>query len=330
MKDVLLSIESLSDELLEVYSVSGMVRGTKGRGAVEWAFRSNPRAFAVARHNGRIEGVSAYILSRMKFGKGTGAGLQAVDSFVTNDMRGKGVFTELARAYDRHAGRSGADLVWGFPNDNAAPAWFRKLDWHSHEQVPLLVKPLRSGLFLRKMRLPLDIPLSLARDQNLGAVAGIEGWADSLWENVALKIGCGTVRDREYLSHRLFRAPQANDYRVVVDDNLHTAALVATREAAKHGGRIAYLMEALGGASLRELLMSELGRLRDRGVEIVLAWSFPWSPNYSALRGAGFLPFPQRLRPIRIWFGSRPKTSAAACANDSRQWYLSYLDSDTV
>jgi N-acetylglutamate synthase-like GNAT family acetyltransferase len=330
MKGLVVSIEGLSSELLDVYKASDMVRGKGGRDAIEWAFDSNPNAFAVARHDGRITGVSAYILSRMKFGKITGVGLQAVDSFVSTDMRGKGVFTQLARAYDEHARQSGADLVWGFPNDNAAPAWFRKLGWRSHEQVPLLVKPLRSGFFLRKLQLPLDIPLSVARDQNLAAATDIGDWAESLWESVALGIRCGTVRDREFLSHRLFRAPQANDYRVVADPNPRTAALVATREATKHGGRIAYLMEALGGASLKELLMSELGRLRGRGVELVLAWSFPWSPNYRALRGAGFLPLPERLRPIRIWFGSRPKTNAAACANESGQWYLSYLDSDTV
>ena len=86
----------------------------------------------------------------------------------------------------------------------------------------------------------------------------------------------------------------------------------------------------LGGPSLQALLMSELGRMASRGVEIALACSFPWSPNDRALRKAGFMPLPERLRPIKIWFGSTPKTTQADRANREGQWYLSYLDSDTV
>ena len=89
-------------------------------------------------------------------------------------------------------------------------------------------------------------------------------------------------------------------------------------------------MEAMGGAALKGLLLSELGRLRERGVEVVLAWCFPWSPNYPTLRAAGFIPLPERVRPIRVWFGSRPHTKAAAGANEPGRWYLSYLDSDGV
>ncbi len=107
-------------------------------------------------------------------------------------------------------------------------------------------------------------------------------------------------------------------------------ALVATREAKKHGGHIAYIMEAFGQEEIEPLLLSELGRLAANGAEIALAWAYPWSPNYRILRKAGFLPLPERLRPIHIWFGGCPKTSRAERANEVSQWYLSYLDSDTI
>lgn len=309
---------------------SGMEREKLGSSAIEWVVTSNPRAFAVARHEGRIAGISAYVMSRMKFGDNSGVGLQAIDSFVAGDMRAKGIFTKLARAYDEHARQTDTDLVWGFPNENAAPAWFQKLGWYRQGQVPFLVKPLRAGLFLRKINVPISFPVSFARDQGLPAASDLGAWADGMWEEFASGIGCATIRDQEFLRHRLFRAPQSNEYRVVTDSNPMSAALVATREAKKHGGHIAYLMEAMGGSSLRGLLLSELGRLRNRGVEAVLAWAFPWSPNYHVLRRAGFFPLPKRVRPIRIWFGSRPHSLAARCANETKQWYLSYLDSDTV
>lgn len=330
MSGPVISIEPLSDELMDAYLASGMERGKSGRFAVDWAFGNNPAPFAVARNDGQIVGMSGYIQSRMQFGAEAGVAFQAVDSFVSESMRGKGIFTQLARAYDAHAASSGGDLVWGFPNDNAAPAWFGKLGWHRHGQVPFLIKPLRAGYFCRKFRLPLDFPLTRARDQNLPCVTEVGDWGDVLWDSVAPAVGVGTVRDRAFLNHRLFSGPQATQYRVVASPDQTEPAIMATREAEKHGGRIAYVMEALGGSSLEPLVMSELGRLATRGVELALAWSFPWSPNYRTLRKAGFVPLPERLRPIQIWFGSKPKSGLAAPADQQDQWYLSYLDSDTV
>ncbi len=330
MTELVIAIEPLGEELVAAYIASGMERGKAGRRPIDWAFGSNPAPFAVARHDGAIVGISGYIQSRTKFGENIGTAVQAVDSFVSESMRGQGIFTRLAQDYDKHARQSGTDLVWGFPNDNAAPAWFGKLGWHRHGQAPFMIKPLRSGFFGRKLRLPIDVPLTFARDQHVTAVTEIGDWGDALWERVASKVGVGTIRDRAFLQHRLCDAPHASQYRVVADTATNSPALVATREADKHGGRIAYVMEALGGPSLLPLLMSELGRLASRGIEVALAWSFPWSPNYQDLRRAGFLPLPERLRPIQIWFGSAPKTPQAERANSEGQWYLSYLDSDTV
>jgi GNAT superfamily N-acetyltransferase len=325
-----ISIEGISPELVEAYRLSGMDRGRSGARALDWAFGDSSEAFAVARHDKRIVGVSGYIRTRMKLGNAQGSAFQAVDSFVTPDMRGKGLFTKLANAYEKHASKEGHDLIWGFPNDNAAPAWFEKLGWLRHGQAPFLIKPLRAGYFLRKLGLPFDFHLSSSRDQRIAEVREVGDWADALWNRFSLNVKVGTVRDRSYLEHRLLGPPQADRYRIVADASTENGALVATREEHKHGGRIAYLMEAMGGKSLNELLQSEIGRLRDRGAELVLAWSFPSSPNYRFLRRAGFLPLPERLRPIRVWFGSRAISASGAVSANIGDWYLSYLDSDTV
>jgi len=265
----------------------------------------------------------------MKLGHAEGSGAQAVDSYVAPEMRGKGLFTTLAKSYAEHAAASGMDLVWGFPNDNAAPAWFGKLGWERHGQVPFLVKPLRAGYILRKLRVPGDFPLSRRRDEGLTPVTAVGDWVDDVWDRFSANITCATIRGRAFLNHRLFAGPAASDYRVVADPGAK-GAIVATREAEKHGGRIAYLMEAMGGNTLPAMLNSEMARLRTGGTELVLAWSYPWSPNYKTLRACGFYPLPERLRPIRIWFGARPSSALGICAQQRENWYLSYLDSDTV
>lgn len=329
MSEVSISVEPLSDEILGSYVASGMDRAKTGRVGLEWAFQGNSKPFAVARLEGEIVGISAYIRSSMNLLGQHGVALQAVDSFVFEKARGKGVFTGLARAYERHAREEGADLIWGFPNANAAPAWFGKLNWNQLGQVPFLIKPLRAGFLLRKLRLPLDFPVSFSSDQKISPISAFGEWSDALWSSLSGGIGCGTARDRSFLSHRLLKSPSASSYRIVASEQ-DRGAIVATMEAIKHGGHIGYLLEAMGHSDLDGLLASELGRLRDRGVEVVLAWSFPWSANYRSLRKAGFFPLPERLRPIQIWFGSRPQSTISAPAGDTKNWYLSYLDSDTI
>lgn len=330
MSEFDITIEGLSDEIIEAYALAGLHRVEHGPSAIEWAFKDNPTPFAIARADGRIVGVSAYILSRMKFSDQAGKALQAVDSFVMPQARRKGLFSTLAVAYREHAEQSGIDLVWGFPNENAAPAWFNRLGWTSFGQVPFLIKPLRAGYFLRKLGVDLDFRVSRHSDANAKPVTSLGKWVDPLWEKVAEGIGVSRQRDREYLSHRLFHSPEAGSYRVVASADPNQGALVATREMEKHGGQIAYLMEAFGGGDLRPLIASELGRLADRGTELALAWSYPWSPNYSALRKCGFLPLPNRFRSIKIWVGASHISEKGAPASIKSNWYLSYLDSDTI
>ncbi len=329
MSELSISVEPLSDDLLAAYIASGMGRAKTGRIGLEWAFHGNTKPFAVARLDGEVVGISGYIRSSFNLSGRHGVALQAVDSFVFEKARGKGVFTGLARAYERYAREESADLVWGFPNANAAPAWFGKLNWNPLGQVPFLIKPLRAGFLLRKLRLPVDFPVSFAADQKIAPIAAFGEWSDALWSSLSAEIGCGTARDRSFLSHRLLKSPSASTYRIVASEQ-ERGAIVATTEATKHGGQVGYLLEAMGYTDLDALLASELGRLRDRGVEVVLAWSYPWSANYRSLRNAGFLPLPERLRPIQIWFGSRPLTPSATAAEKARNWYLSYLDSDTI
>lgn len=324
-----ISVEGLTDELVHFYQANALDRAQAGREGVGWTFRTTREPFCVMRQGDRIVGLSAYIETRCKFGTTQGSALQAVDSFVSATMRGKGVFTRLARAYSEHAAANGFDLIWGFPNANAAPAWFGKLGWANHGQVPFLVRPLRAAYFLRRLRLPGDFRIFSALDRRLKPLREAEPWLDRLWAAFSARIGCATIRDRSFIEHRLFRGPNAASYRIVAEPG-HDGALVATREAHKHGGHIAYLMEAMGGNSLKDVLESELARLRDGGTELVLAWCYPWSPNYRTLRGCGFVPFPSALRPIDIWFGARSYSARGGIALDRTNWYLSYLDSDTV
>jgi hypothetical protein len=325
-------LEPLGDEIVRAYETFGLDRRRNGRRAVEWTFASGTGGycpFSVVRSRQGIIGMSAYIRARIKLGDAEGIACQAVDSYVSEAARGKGMFTKLAAAFGREAPAAGIDVIWGFPNANAAPAWFGRLGWKSHGQVPFLFKPLRAGYFFRKIGASIDFPITRHRDHNLPAATGLDESVTEVWLRFSKRIGCAIVRDEHFLRHRLFGAPHSEEYRVVVETEAE-GAIVASRTVEKHGGKIGYILDAMGGKAIRGLLCSELGRMRAAGADVALAWCFPWSPNYGAYRGAGFLPLPERLRPIEIGFGSRAYSARGAITDRRESWYLSYLDSDGI
>ncbi len=300
---------------------------------LEWKFASTPAGpgtFGAAIDGEKYLGLSAYIRHYIKLAAHKGIALQAVDSIVAPSARGQGIFTRIATHVAEEIASSEIDLLWGFPNANAAFVWFSKLGWANHGEVPILFKPLRSGILTRRIGIHgMNLPLSRLSDGGATAANSAPKTIDALWDRFSYSISAAIIRDREYVEWRLFNSP-CRIYRVVYEIAGDEEDLVATTSLYKHGGHIGYVMEAMGGKNLNEVLRAEIGRLAACGVEIVLAWCFPWSPNYRAYRRLGFLPLPPRFRPIKINFGSRAVSKAGLSAHDPRSWYLSYLDSDTV
>lgn len=331
--DIRIGLEGSSPELEAAYSAFGLERAAQGPAALEWTF-ALPAApcppFNVARRENRIIGLSANIAARIKLGEAEGVAFQAVDSFVSEEARGKRLFSRLAQGFADAASAAGCDVAWGFPNANAAPAWFGGLGWQNFEQVPFLVRPLDASFLLGKARLPGSF--RLARGAKVAHTSPREFGpeTDALWARFSASIGCAVMRDAAALNHRIIAAPHAEQYRVSMFGEGEARALVISRIVERHGARIAYVLEAMGGAALGPLLRSELRHLALEGAEVALAWCFGWSPNYRAYRSAGFLPLPKRLRPVEINFGARALSARGTPAEVRENWYLSYLDSDGI
>jgi hypothetical protein len=83
----------------------------------------------------------------------------------------------------------------------------------------------------------------------------------------------------------------------------------------------------VGAALLTECLC----RVAFGGADAVLAWCFRHSPNAKAYSRTGFLPLPEKLRPIELHVGVRPlDDSLSEVLGQRKNWYISYCDSDTV
>ena len=310
---------------------------------LDWRFRRNRHGeakFAVASVDDRIVGLIALVPTRLHSASGELLGYQAIDTAVHPSFRGRGLFVEMGKlAQDPR--ELGGEVLWGFPNANAAPGWYGRLGWTNFGAVPLLMRPLRSSFLLGRLHPMLrKIDLPLIRDRVSPATAyddgaELSGDVDQLWRRIAPQFGIAVDRSGEWMRWRLIDKPGAS-YRCVGQKSGagELRAFVAMKLADKHGGRLCYIMEAMSDPEcepiLTRMLLAELSTAARSGAEVALAWCPRSAPNYRAYRRAGFLPVPPRLRPIEINFGARAlREESAAAAQSGAPWYVSFLDSDT-
>jgi hypothetical protein len=310
---------------------------------LEWRFRANPHGeakFATGTKDGQVVGLIALVPTRIRTAKGPRLGYQAIDTAVHPSCRGRGLFVRMGKLAQDPTMLEG-DVLWGFPNANAAPGWYGRLGWTNFGAVPLLMRPLRSSFLLGRIHPRLrgiDLPLVRAGKpsadvdfdpQQLGTAF------DGLWSRVASQFGIAVDRSGDWMRWRLIDKPGA-DYRLA---GMTTASgelevFVAAKVADKHGGRLCYVMEAISTperrADLTLMLRAQLWRAAASGAEVALAWCPKSAPNYRVYRRAGFLPVPPRLRPIEINFGARAlRDECPDAVAENAPWYVSLLDSDT-
>ncbi len=316
--------------------------------ALRWQYADNPTdevLVDLAVSDGRIGAIYAVQPAQVRVDGQRRLAAQSVDTLVDADFRGRGLFTKMASAvYDRLRARGGA-FVYGFPNANSAPGFFKKLGWVSLDPVPFLVRPLRTALLASKLpigawarRLPdLRLPVlgpKLGASQEIRPLTSFGSALDALWGRFSADVRVAVERSGEYLRWRLSKPGERYEC-FGIFEGMELIAFCAYTTVDKHGGRLGYVMELLHDPgrqkSAAALLAECLRRMESDGADAALAWSLPHSPNARAYTRVGFMPLPERLRPIELHVGVRPlDPTLTETLSDRRNWYLSYCDSDTV
>jgi hypothetical protein len=158
---------------------------------------------------------------------------------------------------------------------------------------------------------------------------------DDLFSRVGSSEYVGVVRNKEYLDWRLKR-PGAT-YRLFTyrSSTGELLAFGAYELVLKHGCSLGYVMELLHDPSQphasRNLLSAMTAEMKSRGADLIFAWSMPTSRSRQSFRSNFYFPFPERMRPIELHLGFRKFSESISDSELSREnWYISYLDSDTV
>lgn len=271
-------------------------------------------------------------------------GSQSLDTLVAPEARGQGLFNKLASQVYTEAKNRNIAFVYGFPNGNSAHGFFNKLDWINLDPVPFLVLPLRSRYILSKLPIIKKVAKFLPNitylkkikyqaDLNIVKDAPIGSDYDQLWTAFSKKINTGLIRDSEYINWRLSRPSEDYQNFAIFNDKGDMQAICFYSLKEKHGGLIGYIMDLiyledkLGSIVLNKALHD----LKNNNCDAVLAWNFDHSPNHSAYKTNGFLPLPEKVRPIELHFGVRVfNQDLKNILSNRKNWYLSYFDSDTV
>lgn len=317
--------------------------------SLEWQYLRNPTGelFVDLAQPATEERIAAIYASLPVFLRVQGTprlALQSLDTLTDADFRGRGLFVSLAKRVFERATQSGAALIYGFPNKNSAPGFFKKLGWKNLDPIPFLIRPLRARYVARRVRpslgwvpnLPLVFPHTFVPSGlSVREVDGFDVRFDDLWTEFASKIPLGVERDARYLNWRLVDKPIPRYRRLAAFRGDRLVAFTAFYSVEKHGGRTGYLMELVHrrGEAGAAVALARLGvdEMANEGADFALAMCFEHSPNFSAYLRAGFFPFPERFRPVELHFGARAFDPALErIASDRRAWYLSYLDADTA
>jgi hypothetical protein len=317
--------------------------------SLAWQYLRNPTGqlfvdLAVA-GDGRIAAIYASLPVFVRIDGKIRLALQSLDTLTDVDFRGRGLFVTLAKSVFARAAASGAAFIYGFPNGNSAHGFFTKLGWTSLDPVPFLIRPLRTRYVAERLKLGAlgallpNLPLHFRdprppRGTELEEITRFDERFSRLWSEFAASVGSAVERDARYLNWRLADKPGERYTTLALTRGGTLRAFVTFSVKDKHGGRIGYVMELLHapGASreARVLVDKALAAMRRSGADVALAWCLPHSPNYRSHIFAGFVPFPERFRPIELHFGARAFDPSLEGSMRRGRWYLSYLDSDTV
>lgn len=300
-------------------------------GKLDWKFARNPAGkgkIAVCRDGKKIVGLNAFMAGNFG-GAGSLRAFQSMDTIVASEARGKGVFNRLInRFYDDAPG----DTLYGFPNLSSSPGFFGKLGWTSLGPAPMLVKPLRAGIFLKRLhpKMPdFPLPAFLPAMPDIEQIDHFPASVGPVWDGFAKtnKIRIALRRDATFMNWRLLDHPVADYTGWKVGDEAFAASCIEE----KHGGRIGYVMEAFGSQQgVADLVNGMSLHMQRARADAIFAWVLPHSSNYKAFRAAGFIPLPDRIRPIKLNFGAKALKPDSPPIGPVTDWYVSYLDSDTV
>ena len=320
-----------------------------------WMYRDNPAGTGkiwVAEHEGRIVGHYALISQHVKIGEEIQKVCQNVDDMTHPDYRYRGIYAALEKRALDEAGKAGANITIGFPNDAAYPGHI-KLGWHDLCSIETMIKPLNPLNILGKYlpnRLLAKICAWLAGSaMNLflgtGKPAYVDGLVitrmksfddriDSLWSKVSKYYEIIGVRNKDYLNWRYINIPGVDYTIYMAEREGQIAGYIVLKRGELRGlacGYIFDLIVAPGEVEIaRHLVLKAIEHFKQEKVDLILYQMIGPKAYHDIFRKSGFIisRFISRRFRFIIYLHS-PKISEKLVKNPGH-WFVQVGDSDAT
>jgi len=188
----------------------------------------------------------------------------SLDTYTAEDYRKMGLFVKLADSlYDRCAGDN-VSLVFGFPNHQSVHGFYNRLGWKSLDPVPLYIKPLRLGFFIKNISFLASSPVGKSLSnfklvfndhkpkQDHPHIRLINDFSDKqfdeLWEAFSSNINYTVARNCQYLNWRFKQKPQKNNEKyksMAYFEETRLKGFITYFIRSGPRGNIAYIMELI-------------------------------------------------------------------------------------
>lgn len=320
----------------------------------EWLFSRNSGDhryfYLVAETDGAFVAQYATLPTRMQHADQSLLGLLSLDTATHPSFEKKGLFTKLAlRLYLESSAE--CPLIYGFPNGNSAPGFYRRLDWRPISPFPLLVRPL-GGLHRtvspgrRAAAILLDLAATpvmaiwdravLTSDRDVVRFADFGEWADEIWRSNSPRFGTCAVRDRAFLQWRFVESPfEYERFAVIRGREVLGFAVLAITKTSR--ATVVHLMEVMtmdpdDRVSAAKLISACLQQAKKCQAAMIDTIATTRHPHRSVFRRFGFFAVPPRLVGARS-FGFRVNGALKGDAEQltsANAWYVSGADLDFV
>lgn len=259
--------------------------------------------------------------------------VQFFDILTLPPYRNRGLFTHLATLLSREMASAGQDLAFVVSNSLSTQGFKRHLGWTMSGPIPLRVRPVGFRYLWRLVGIRKDEARQMSVHES-HSIASVPPDIDDLIDCDAPST-TGLVKSRDYLEWRLDR-PGAT-YKTV-EVRAPSGRLEAWGVACvthKHGANIGYLLDVLfrpGSNRAGRQVVSSLNELtKNAGADFLMAWSVRSSPTAKLLCSRGYVPMPDRFRPIHLYFGYKNLGESSLTPSPiGGEWNISLLNSDTV
>jgi GNAT superfamily N-acetyltransferase len=333
----------------QILKLRGMVlSGPNDKQWWQWMFRNSPGGPAyivVAEVNGRIIGHHAMMSVPLKIRDQITKGSHGLDLMVHPDYRRQGIFRTLSRKMIESPNSLDRSIGFGTPGEMSHQGFVKWLNVLDVCEIPLLVKVINWGTFLKKRykipafvgkllgyiweRITNRLPLPQDAEIEIDEVTSFDERINKFWEKASGLKEIMVVRDMKYLNWR-YAAKPANKYKILIakkEAEIIGYIVLNLEKGAMPRGNILDLLTLPGEATVTELLLTRALRcFKEEGIAIISCLMLPDTPYYGTLRKLGFI----RRRGASLCTRIVDQNITKDFVTNPTNWYYVMGDSDAL